>query len=258
MNENEIRRKKREKNLFNMKSASNTFKYLLEKNINKNQENKIIYRDDKIEDFFLFLNKKYFIKDLNETDDDYILKEIKNELKSNKKHEAMYAKTANNEKKLEKYLIINPFQNKKNKYISPNQKNKKSKFIDLPWIFSKKKIKQNHESKKSLTILTFTDKNDETFFSEKKIKNKSNKKNNIETNKGYNMLWNTNSEKGFRTFHKRSPTFDKGLYLSTISDLNKIISKTKTNYRKYYINKEFGCRLVKNKFNFIYRNFFDN
>jgi hypothetical protein len=108
----------------NMNNTTKTFRKLIEKNTRKNNLNKKIFYN-KTEEIFHSLNKVFFKAELKETDEDYMFKEIKNQIRLNQEMVDLYGKNAKNKIfprsrepiKFDKKIILNPLSFEETKYV---------------------------------------------------------------------------------------------------------------------------------------------
>ena len=115
-------------NFFNMKTATKTFKYLLEKEYLQNKFKNNKHYLEKSERFFRILNKAFFKQEIKEKDQDYIYREIK---RMQKYHQALIDSYGINSHKrvletdpetikYDKKLLFNPYKNENDKINNNN------------------------------------------------------------------------------------------------------------------------------------------
>ena len=145
MDQNKRKKNKKAGNFFNLTKASKAFKKFAEK-YNKEESIKNAKRYyNKTDEFFLSLNKIFFKEEIKETDCDYILREIKNQIKTNQTLIDLYGINAQKKilpytrdpVKYNKKLLFNPLKptnEKPLKNLSVKNKNKAKKHATLPSI----------------------------------------------------------------------------------------------------------------------------
>ena len=204
----------------NMNSTTKTFRKLIEKNTRKNNINKKIFYN-KTEEIFHSLNKVFFKAELNETDEDYMFKEIKNQIRLNQQMIDLYGKNAKNKMfprsrepiKFDKNLIINPLSYEETKYVryTPfrvGSKYDNDKKLNLPCILTNNLRTINYrESPGKKSVKSKKDNNDSNANTiDRNIYNNINTENSLmNSNKNYNITFNNenrNNNKIMKYFSK--------------------------------------------------------
>ena len=194
-------------NYFNMKTATKTFKKLLER---RNQENRL--KKQKLqnitENFFIRVNNAFFKEEIKENDLDYVHREIKYLQKYRQALIDLYGKDAQKRIlenftepfKYDKKILFNPFNDYKEKdeyKYRYNIFNKNDKKMNLPLIFN--------NTSKNINMIKLIKKNnseENKSFNQSNITNKNSINNNIST---YNSLITESSTK----YQKHNLTFNK-------------------------------------------------
>lgn len=199
--------------LLNMNSTTKTFRKLIEKNTRKNNINKKIFYN-KTEEIFHSLNKVFFKAELNETDEDYMFKEIKNQIRLNQQMIDLYGKNAKNKIfprsrepiKFDKNLVINPLSYEETKYVryTPfrvGSKYDNDKKLNLPCILTNNIRTINiRESPGKKSVKSKKDNNDSNANTiDRNIYNNINIENSLmNSNKNYNITFNNENRNNNR------------------------------------------------------------
>ena len=207
----------------NMNSTTKTFRKLIEKNTRKNNINKKIFYN-KTEEIFHSLNKVFFKAELNETDEDYMFKEIKNQIRLNQQMIDLYGKNAKNKMfprsrepiKFDKNLIINPLSYEETKYVryTPfrvGSKYDNDKKLNLPCILTNNLRTINYrESPGKKSVKSKKDNNDSNANTiDRNIYNNINTENSLmNSNKNYNITFNNENRNNNRIIKYFSKTND--------------------------------------------------
>jgi hypothetical protein len=207
-----------------MNNTTKTFRKLIEKNTRKNNLNKKIFYN-KTEEIFHSLNKVFFKAELNETDEDYMFKEIKNQIRLNQQMIDLYGKNAKNKIfprsrepiKFDKNLVINPLSYEETKYVryTPfrvGSKYDNDKKLNLPCILTNNLRTINYrESPGKKSVKSKKDNNDSNANTlDRNIYNNINTENSLDlylmnSNKNYNITFNNenrNNNKIMKYFSK--------------------------------------------------------
>jgi hypothetical protein len=209
--------------LLNMNSTTKTFRKLIEKNTRKNNINKKIFYN-KTEEIFHSLNKVFFKAELNETDEDYMFKEIKNQIRLNQQMIDLYGKNAKNKIfprsrepiKFDKNLVINPLSYEETKYVryTPfrvGSKYDNDKKLNLPCILTNNirtiNIRESPGKKSVKSKKENNDSNDNTI--DRNIYNSINTESPLmNMNKNYNTTFNNENRYNNRIINYFSKTND--------------------------------------------------
>lgn len=258
-------------NFFNMKTATKTFKYLLEKEYLQNKFKNNKHYLEKSERFFRILNKAFFKQEIKEKDQDYIYREIK---RMQKYHQALIDSYGINSHKrvletdpetikYDKKLLFNPYKNENDKFNNNN--------IYRYNIFTKEKKSSNLPFILRQTNKMRLIKNN---YNENKIFNKSNFSEKTEGNNisGYNSLNTESSSKNKRqylTYNRNRNNFSKIsgssdgnqfnniYYIETLDNLYEQTKESHKKQKKYFNSFDYGCTYNKNKCDYISKTLFN-
>ena len=261
-------------NLFNMKTATKTFKKILEKEYlekrfklyNKN----ISKKSDK---FFNMINKSFFKEEIKEKDQDYIYREIKLLQKHHQNIIDLYGKNSQNRIittdtepiKYDKKLLFNPFK-KENELINLNKRNKN----DIIFFKEKKRMflpfikKQNNKIRLIKKALNNNNNFNKSNFSEKKEKNNISKYNSLNTESSSNypnqyLIHNKNKNNNSKMSQSSERNqFNKNEYLETLDSLYEEITDKQIIQTRYFNSYDYGCSFNKNKCQYISKTLFNN
>ena len=207
----------------NMNTTTKTFRKLLEKNTRKANKNKKIFYN-KTEELFHSLNNVFFNAELKETDEDYMFKEIKNQIKLNQQMVDLYGKNAKNKIfprsrepiKYDKNLIINPLNYEETKYVryTPfrvGSKYDNDKKLNLPCILTNNlRTVYKRESPGKESVKSKKDNNESnTNTIDRNIYNSINTESPLmNMNKNYNTTFNNENRYNNRIINYFSKTND--------------------------------------------------
>ena len=256
-------------NIFSMKSATKTFKKILEKEMleNKLKHNKIL--STKKDQFFQMINKAFFKQDIKEKDQDFIYREIKRMQKHHQNLIDLYGKNAQDriiiespeQIKYDKKLLFNPYKNE-------NEKNKKYKYdiffkekkrMNLPFILRKK-----NNTKLVKNILKKDNYLNKSNFSQNNEKNSIMSRYNslnTETSSKYTKcysLYKNNRKNNSISNSSEGNQFNKNEYLNTLDSLYQESIYNQKRQRKYFNSFDYGCSFYINKCNYIKKNLYNN
>ena len=228
----------------NMNNTTKTFRKLIEKNTRKNNLNKKIFYN-KTEEIFHSLNKVFFKAELKETDEDYMFKEIKNQIKLNQQMVDLYGKNAKNKIfprsrepiKYDKNLIINPLNYEETKYVryTPfrvGNKYDNDKKLNLPCILTNNlRTVYKRESPGKESVKSKKDNNESnTNTIDRNIYNSINTESPLmNMNKNYNTTFNNENRYNNRIINYFSKTNDN-MNMKNSSNSNSTFSIGKKSY----------------------------
>ena len=231
----------------NMNSTTKTFRKLIEKNTRKNNINKKIFYN-KTEEIFHSLNKVFFKAELNETDEDYMFKEIKNQIKLNQQMVDLYGKNAKNKIfprsrepiKYDKNLIINPLNYEETKYVryTPFRMGNKydnDKKLNLPCILTNNlRTVYKRESPGKESVKSKKDNNESnTNTIDRNIYNSINTESPLmNMNKNYNTTFNNENRYNNRIINYFSKTNDN-MNMKNSSNSNSTFSIGNKSYNSF-------------------------
>ena len=267
------RRIKNTKNFFDLRTATKTFKRILdfekgrlEKDIKLSKKNSEVKSDL----FFRKINKAFFKQEIKEKDQDYIYSEIKRLQKHHQNLIDLYGK--NSQKKIiniepepikyDKFLLFNPYRNEENK--SRNEKKEKfdiffkeEKRKKLPFIFKKNnlmRLSRNnyYESRNRFNKSIFSEYNNLSRYNSLKTESSSKYKNQYLTynrNNKNNISKISNSSDGYK--------FNNNDYLETLDNLYEEIIDNHKRQTRYFNSCDYGCSFFKNKYDYISKTLFN-
>ena len=260
------------KNFFNMKSATKTFKKIFEKEflgkrIKLYNEN-ISTKSDK---FFNMINKAFFKQEIKEKDHDYIYREIKRLQKYRQRLIDLYGKNSQNKAvetdaepiKYDKKLLFDSFAKENdidndNKIYKYNIFFKGKKRMYLPFI-----IKQNNKTRSITKPLNKNNIFDKCNSNEKKDKNNISEFNNSNTENHNNYrngclihIKNKNNNSKMSDSSEGNQ-LNKNEYLKTLDNLYEEITDKKKNQARYFNSFDYGCSFYKNKCQYISKTLFN-
>ena len=260
-------------NFFNMKTATKTFKKIIEK---ERQETRYKISKKSIETksdiFFRRINKAFFKQEIKEKDQDYIYREIKRMQIYRQNLVDLYGKNSQNRIisepepiKYDKMLLFNPYKNEENKSSEEKKEKfdivfKEEKRKKLPFIFRQSNImrlckKSSSENNKGFNKSNFSEKNDKNNISRYNSINteSSSKYRNqyltFNQNNRYNMSKISNSTEGNK--------FNKNEYIETLDSLYDQIIDNHKRQTRYFNSFDYGCSFHKNKCQYIYKTLFN-
>ena len=231
----------------NMNTTTKTFRKLLEKNTRKANKNKKIFYN-KTEELFHSLNNVFFNAELKETDEDYMFKEIKNQIKLNQQMVDLYGKNAKNKIfprsrepiKYDKNLIINPLNYEETKYVryTPFRMGNKydnDKKLNLPCILTNNlRTVYKRESPGKESVKSKKDNNESnTNTIDRNIYNSINTESPLmNMNKNYNTTFNNENRYNNRIINYFSKTNDN-MNMKNSSNSNSTFSIGNKSYNSF-------------------------
>jgi hypothetical protein len=231
----------------NMNTTTKTFRKLLEKNTRKANKNKKIFYN-KTEELFHSLNNVFFNAELKETDEDYMFKEIKNQIKLNQQMVDLYGKNAKNKIfprsrepiKYDKNLIINPLNYEETKYVryTPfrvGNKYDNDKKLNLPCILTNNlRTVYKRESPGKESVKSKKDNNESnTNTIDRNIYNSINTESPLmNMNKNYNTTFNNENRYNNRIINYFSKTNDN-MNMKNSSNSNSTFSIGNKSYNSF-------------------------
>ena len=258
----------RDLNFLNMRTATRTFKMIMEKEAKESRTRPKNILPKKSDRFFNLLTRDFFKQEIKEKDQDYMHQEIKLIQKYRQNLINKYGKNAPNvilpakpePVKYDKKLLFNPIKNENNKRRSSiliNYKDiifKDEKRSNLPKIYLKKNaIKLIKINNGNITIRNPDEKNDQynisTYNSLNTESSSRNPRNYSIYNRRNNMSKISNSSDSYR--------FNKKEYLSTLDSLYDETVYNQRRQKKYFNSYNYGYSFQKNKINYIYKTLFN-
>ena len=231
----------------NMNTTTKTFRKLLEKNTRKANKNKKIFYN-KTEELFHSLNNVFFNAELKETDEDYMFKEIKNQIKLNQQMVDLYGKNAKNKIfprsrepiKYDKNLIINPLNYEETKYVRNTpfrvgNKYDNDKKLNLPCILTNNlRTVYKRESPGKESVKSKKDNNESnTNTIDRNIYNSINTESPLmNMNKNYNTTFNNENRYNNRIINYFSKTNDN-MNMKNSSNSNSTFSIGNKSYNSF-------------------------
>ena len=231
----------------NMNTTTKTFRKLLEKNTRKANKNKKIFYN-KTEELFHSLNNVFFNAELKETDEDYMFKEIKNQIRLNQQMIDLYGKNAKNKIfprsrepiKYDKNLIINPLNYEETKYVryTPfrvGNKYDNDKKLNLPCILTNNlRTVYKRESPGKESVKSKKDNNESnTNTIDRNIYNSINTESPLmNMNKNYNTTFNNENRYNNRIINYFSKTNDN-MNMKNSSNSNSTFSIGNKSYNSF-------------------------
>jgi hypothetical protein len=279
--------------LLNQNDSSSIFKEIYNRATKKENYNINNFSGNKGEQFLNMIGNMRLREDLIESENDYILKESKNEVRLNQEMLYLFGKRRPDYKKttkklgkikLDKNLFINPLEKKENRNFTKSQ-NKNKILLKLPIInkraYNMKSIIQDNKlfnSEENCRKTCFNDSSNINIDESKKNNesksalclNKNNKnpilnlstprkvKNKQTSCKTLAVLLKKNS---LFSEHKSRNKFsvNKTSKTNVINLLNRIKNELITDEKKhkiYFRKHDYGCELSKNKISYLEKNFF--
>jgi hypothetical protein len=262
---------KNNSNFFSMRTATKTFKSLMENQIIEKKLKRRKILSTKTDQFFNMINKAFFKQDIKEKDQDYIYSEIKRLQKHRQNLIELYGK--NSQKKFlniepepikyDKTLLFNPYKNEENK--SRNEKKEKfdiffkeEKRKKLPFILRQNNVmklcRNNYsKSRNGFNKSIFSEKNNISRYNSLNTESSSKYKNQYLT---VNKNNKNNNVSKFSISSDRS-RFNRNDYLETLDSFYEEIINNHKKQKRYFNSCDYGCTFFKNKCKFIYKTLFN-
>ena len=262
------------KNIFDMKIATKTFKKILEREKGLQVKDiKLSKKDSEIKSdlFFHKITKAFFKQEIKEKDTEYIYNEIKRLQKNRQKLIDLYGKNSLNRIininpepiKYDKILLFNPYKNEENKSLNEQKEKfdiffKEEKRKKLPFILRQNNVmklcRNNYsERRNGFNKSIFSEKNNISRYNSLNTESSSKYKNQYLT---VNKNNKNNNVSKFSISSDRS-RFNRNDYLETLDSFYEEIIDNHKKQKRYFNSCDYGCTFFKNKCKFISKNLFN-
>ena len=277
-------------------NSSSIFKDIYNKTIKKENYNNNNFNGNKAEQFLNMIENMRFKEEMNESENDYLLKESKKEIKFNQEMMYIFGKRRRDYKrttrklgkiKLDKNLFINPLEKKEKRNFTKSY-NKNKILLKLPIInkrvYNMKSIIHDSKlfnSEENSRKISFND-SVNTIIDESKKNNKNNsslclsKKNKNKKNPFLNIsipkeIKNKQSScKALAVVLKKNYLFsdhksrnkfsvkktDKKNVINLLDKINNELISDEKKHKIYFRKHDYGCELSKFKISYLEKNFF--